>query len=165
MPFDYAGNLTAVYNALRDYNTTTATPDLSANMTTRVKNLYLNDPTIVGLRADIYPAIFVRINTKDENFAGIGSTGPARARKEGVAHYDVIGYYRKDGAYTQNQTVMVELERLASNIEGVFQQETSLSATALWCQAVKTNFYGPFQNNEMWIKAVVVELEAHYHFR
>ena len=40
-------------------------------LATRVKNVYKNDPAIVGMRGDIYPAIFVRINSKDEEFAGL----------------------------------------------------------------------------------------------
>lgn len=165
MAFEYATNLTAIKNALDQYNTTTASPDLSANLTTRVRNVYLNDPTVVGMRGDIYPAIFVRVNKKKEDFASLGQTGPTRAMKEAVVNYDIIGFYRKDGAWTQNLTAMVELERMARNIEGVFEAEPTLSATAMWCQPVDTEFYGPFQTREMWIKAVVVSLEAHYLFR
>lgn len=165
MPFEYATNITAVYNALIGYNTTTAVVDLSANLTTRVKNVYLSDPAIVGLRGDIYPAIFVRVNSKKEEFDGLGATGPSGARKRADVSYDVIGFYRKDGAYIQQSTVLTQLERLARNIEGVFQQEVTLSSTALWCQVEETNFYGPFANDEMWIKAVVCNLKAAYQFR
>lgn len=167
MPFDYATNVGAIYQALLDYNTTTASPNLSANLTRPVNsnNIYKNDPAIVGLRGDIYPAIFVRVNHKSEDFAGLGMTGPAGARKQAIVSYDVIGFYRKDGAHTPQSTVLVELERLAQNIEGVFQAEPTLSGTAMWCQAKETEFYGPFANDEMWIKAVVVNLEARYHFR
>lgn len=165
MPFSYANNVTAVYNALTAYNTTTASPDLSANLTTRVRNVYKNDPAIVGLRGDIYPAVFVRVNRKSEDFAGLSATGPAGARKRATVDYDVIGFYRKDGAYGTQAQVLTELENLAGNIEGVFQQETTLSATAMWCQVTETNFYGPFSNDEVWIKAVVCNLRAEYHFR
>ena len=165
MPFDYSGNLSAVYNALRDYNTTTANPDLSASLSTRVANIYKNDPSIIGLRGDIYPAVFVRVNSKTEDFAGLGTTGYAGARKEAEASYDIIGFYRKDGAVSTQGSVLVNLAKLAGNIEGVFQQEINLSGTALWCQPEDTNFYGPFQTDEVWIKAVVVNLKAKYHFR
>ena len=165
MPFDYEANVGAVYNVLTNANTTTATVDLSSGLTTRVKNVYRNDPGIVGLRGDIYPAVFVRVNKKTEDFAGMGPTGPAGARKQATVEYDVIGFYRKDGAYGTQQQVLIELERLAGNIEGVFQAEYTLSGTAMFCQAMETNFYGPFSRDEVWIKAVVVTLEAHYFFR
>ena len=165
MPFDYATNITAVYNALAQYNTTTAAVDLSASRTTRVQNVYKNDPGIVGLRGDIYPAVFVRVNKKKEEFAGLGPTGPSGARKRATVDYDIIGFYRKDGAYGTQAQVLVELENLAKNIEGIFQQETSLSGTAMWCQVTDTEFFGPFAQDEVWIKAVVCHLVAEYMFR
>lgn len=165
MPFDYEANVGAIYNALLAYNTTTAAVDLSSGLTTRVKNVYRSDPAIVGLRGDIYPAVFVRVNKKQEEFAGLGMTGPTGARKQATVDYDVIGFYRKDGISGAQSQVLVELERLAENIEGVFQKEVTLSGTALWCQVKDTSFYGPFQNDETWIKAIVCNLEAKYHFR
>ena len=165
MPFDYEANVLAVVNAMTVANTTTSNPDLSSGLTTRVRNIYRNDPGIVNLRGDIYPAIFVRINRKTEEFAGLGATGPTQARKKAVAEYDVIGFYRKDGYHGTQAQVLLELERLAENIEGIFQTELTLSGTALWCQAKSTEFFGPFANDEMLIKAVVVSLEAQYHFR
>ena len=77
----------------------------------------------------------------------------------------MIGFYRKDGACGTQEQVLTELERFAGNIEGVFQAELTLSGTALWCQVKDTAFYGPFQNNEVWVKAIVCNLEARYHFR
>jgi hypothetical protein len=167
MPFDYEANLSAVYNCVAQANTTTAAVDLSSGMTTRVSdaNIYKSDPAIVGLRGDIYPAVFVRVNKKTEDFAGIGSTGPARARKQATVLYDIVCFYRKDGAHSKQETVMTELHRFAENVEGVFQQECTLSGTAMWCQVRETNFYGPFSNEQVWIKAVVCNLEAKYHFR
>lgn len=168
MPFDYEANISAITNAFTgtsSYNTTTANPDLSSGLTTRVRNVYRTDPSIVDMRAHIYPAIFVRVNGKKEEFAGLGATGPTQARKLAVVHYDVIGFYMKDGASSSQQNVMLELERLAENMEGVLQAEYTLSGTAMWCQPVSTDFYGPFQTGQMWIKAVVMDVEAHYHFR
>lgn len=165
MAFSYENSLLAIKSVLDAHNTNTASPYLSSSMTSKVLNVYTNDPAIVGLRGDIYPAIFVRVNRKTEDFAGMGDTGPLGARKQCDVEYDVIGFYRKDGAYGSQAQVMLELERMAANIEGVFQSEITLSGTALWCQPKQTSFYGPFQNNEVWIKAVVVNLEAKYHFR
>lgn len=165
MPFDYEANIGAVYQCLTDHNTTTATPDLSSGLTTRVQNIYKNDPAIVGMRGDIYPAIFVRVNRKSEDFAGLGGTGVSGTRKLATVDYDVIGFYRKDGAHGKQETVLTELERLAENMEGVFQQEYTLSGTAMWAQAIETQFYGPFSNGEVWIKAIVLSLQAKYHFR
>lgn len=165
MAFSYVAGLTVLKEVLDRHNTTTASPDLSASMTTRVKTVYMNDPSIFGLRGDIYPAVFVRVNRKREDFGGLGETGPTGVRKQCDVDYDVIGFYRKDGAHGTQAQVLLELERMAANIEGVLQAEMTLSGTALWCQAEETSFYGPFQNDEAWIKAVVVSVKAKYHYR
>lgn len=163
--FDYKGNTRAIFNVLNTANTTTAAVDLSSGLTTRVKNIYRNDPEIVDMRGDIYPAIFIRINRKEEDFEGLGMTGANGALKKAVATYDVIGFYRKDGANSAHSSVLLELEVLAQNIEAVLENELTLSGTALWSQPVGTEFLGPYGGENMWIKGIKIELSARYHFR
>lgn len=165
MPFDYEANLTAISNALSQYNTTTASPDLSAGLTRRVQNIYLSDPETVSKRADIFPAIFVRISTKDESYGSLGATGPTGNKKLANVTYDIFGFYKKDGGYTQNQTLLTEVYRLAENIEGIFQAEFTLSGTSLHCNPVRTEFFGPFITEGVTVKGVLIELEARYLFR
>ena len=163
--FDYKANTLAIANVLTNANTTTAAVDLSGGLTTRVKNVYRNDPEVVDMRGDVYPAVFVRINRKEEDFEGLGVTGTNGAFKKAVATYDIIGFYRKDGANSAHANVLLELEVLAKNIEAVLQNEMTLSGTALWCQPVNTEFIGPYGGDNMWIKGIRVELSARYHFR
>lgn len=163
--FDYRTNITAIKTVLDAANTTTASPDLSGSLTTRVKNVYLNDPEIVDMRGDIYPAIFIRVNKKDENFEGLGATGPNGALKRADVSYDVIGFYRKDGVNSTHASALSELDKLAQNMEAVFERDFTLSGTALYCQPVTTEFLGPFGGDNMWIKGVRVELSARYLFR
>jgi len=165
MPFDYEANVAAVVQALTDHNTTTASPDLSSGMTTRVQNIYSADPETVSKRADSFPAIFVRISTKDEEYASLGQTGPTGNKKMATVTYDVFAFYKKDGTYTQNQTLLTEVYRLAENIEGVFQAEMKLSNTALWCNPLRSEFFGPEIIQGVVVKGLLVELEAKYLFR
>lgn len=165
MPYDYEANITAVYNVLSNANTTTATVDLSSGLTTRVKNVYKNDPATTSIRQDSYPCVFVRISNKDEEFAGIGATGPNNNKKLATVVFDVIGLYHKDGVITEHSTVLNEVYKLAENIEGVFQQEMTLSNTALWCNPRRSEFFGPFQSQGVFVKGVLIELEGRYLFR
>ena len=166
MPFDYESATTAVVNALNGYNTTTSTPDLSAGMTRRVRAVYRTDPEIFNPRGDVFPVVLVRIVSKDEEFGGLGRTGGAgRAAKYATVNYDVVGLYRKDGAHTSHSTLTFEVQRLAENIEGVFQRELTLSGSALWCSPTRTDFMSPYGENETWIKGIKVSLEARYMFQ
>lgn len=166
MPFDYESNTSAVVNALNGYNTTTSTPDLSSGLTTRVQSVFRTDPELANLRGDIYPAVFVRLSNKTEDFEGLGATGGAgRARKLATVTYDIIGLYRKDGAHTAHSTLTIEVQRLAENMEAVFRREFTLSGSALYCQPASTDFLGPFGGDNIWIKGVLVQLEARYAFQ
>ncbi|HDY90405.1 MAG TPA: hypothetical protein ENH82_20080 [bacterium] len=164
---DYQTNLDAVMQALKDHNTTTASPDLSGSLTTRIlqENIFADDPEIVFKKRRDFPSIFVRISNKDEDFSGIGAPGPLGVRKQADVTYDIIGIYGKDGGYTTHGGLLNEIYKMAQNIEAVFQAEHKLSNTALWVNPITTDFLGPFDIDGGWAKTVLVQLTARYHFR
>lgn len=165
MPFDYETNVTMLKTLLDAHNTTTATPDLSSGLTTRVRNVFINDPEVVAIRWNDLPAVFIRIQSSEEEAAALGPTGPSRAHKTKNADYEIIGLYVKDGANSAHSAALTEIYRLAENLEGVFQQEFNLSSTALWCHAASTNF-GSFGLGEgVRVKGFLTNLKARYHFR
>lgn len=164
MPFDYEANLNAVKNCLEAHNTTTASPDLSSGLTTRVKNVFIDDPDIASFQWDDLPIIFIRLQQATEEAAGLGPTGPSLYRKTKEAQIELVGMYMRDGAYTNSRSHYTELYRLAENLEGVFQAEFTLSGTALWCHPASTNF-GNFQLGEARVKGFITNLRARYHFR
>ena len=165
MPFDYEANLDAVANALSNYNTTTANPDLSSGLTSRIKNVFKNDPEVASIKNLDLPSVYVRIASKDEDYESLGGTGPTGNRKRGSVTYDIIGLYMKDGAVDPHSTLLTETYRLAENIEGVFQAEYQLSNTALWCNPASTNFSPSFGYQGALVKGVLIQLRAEYFFR
>jgi hypothetical protein len=167
LPFDYKAHIQTVVDILKAHNTTTAAPALSLSLTTAIvsDNIRADDPEKVRIRGDEYPAIFVRISTKNENFKGLGETGQTRNKKMASVSFDIIGMYQKDGASQAHKDVLLEIYTLARNIEGVFQQEYNLSGTALYCNPLTTNFIPAMENEGSWVKMVLIELNAVYLFR
>lgn len=168
MPFEYSTNLESILNALKDYNTTTASPYLSDSLTTKILNTNIigEDSEMLEIRADNLPAIFVRISNKEEDFASMGATGSSGVRKKAIVFYDVIAMYSKDSGYDQHATVLDEIYKLARNVEGVFQKERTLSSTALFSQVTETNFLSPIElNNGIMVKSALLKLRAEYLFR
>ena len=166
--FDYADKIDAVVTVLRAHNTTTASPDISANLTTRINDdsIVGDDPEIRGIRNDEFPAIFVRIATGDEDFEGIGPTGGTTgAFKSKDILFHVFAMYRREGAAQTNAATMRELYNLVRNIEGALRVEYKLNNTALYSQPKSSDFLGPFTDETGWIKIGRIELEARYHFR
>ncbi len=166
MPFQYVTNLAQVVTLLQDHNTTTATPDLSVNITRRINNdnVREGDPEMESIRARELPAIWVRIDSKSEESASIGETGPSRTRKLADVFYEIFGLYLREGLHTQDASHRTEIYHLATNIEGVFQQEFNLNNTALWAHPETTEFQ-TFQNDGEAVKGVLVNLKARYLFR
>lgn len=164
--FEYGTNLTALYTCLYNHNTTTASPDLSSGLTTRIPktSIFKADPEAVGIRNYEFPQVFIRINSKAEDFAGLGNTGPTGCRKQADVTYEVVGMVKKEGAWNTNENQLNEIYLLARNIEGVLQSELTLSNTALWCNAGRTDFIGPFEGQGIWVKGVSVEVVAKYMF-
>lgn len=166
MSFDYVANINAVKQVLTDHNTTTASPDLSTGLTTRVKAVSVFDPESQNIRSSDVPAVYVRLSTKTEEYASLGNTGPAGNKKQAVVMYDVFGMYQREGIYSQEQDVLNEIYKLASNIEGVIQSEMTLSNTALWCNIEETDFSPvAVADDGIFIKSVKVNISAKYLFR
>ena len=167
MPFQYITNTTAIINVLKNHNTTTATPDLSDGLSERVKNdnIVINDPELSQTRSDRFPAIYVMINTKDEEYEGIGATGVGGAKKRATLSYDIFAIFGKYGSHSSHTNLLTDVYKFAGNIEGVFQQEYTLSNTALWCNPTVTEFSPATDIGEGFVKAVLIRLEADYIFR
>ncbi len=169
MALNYEDKVAAVKNTLLKYNTTTAGYNLLAASLTAGSlnddNIFTADIETLSIRANQFPCIFIRAVDKSEDFADIGVTGVGNNYKQAEMTLQIVGMYRKDGAYTDNATLYDEVYRLASNIENVFRQDMTMSGTAMWCQPVSTTFVGPFENNGVWIKGCEITLKAKYHFR
>ena len=167
MPFDYEANVTAVRNALRTQNTTTANPDLSSGLTTRVQTIEIDDPEVSGIQWRDLPAVYVRVSSADEDMASLGAPGPLTTNVQKLKNvtYEISGLYHKEGAAQLTRDTMTELYRLAENIEGVFQREYRLSNTAMWCNPKASQFGQGVLGDGTRIKGVLVTLDARYIFR
>lgn len=168
MAFNYGTNLDAVINVLKNSNTTTSSPDLSGGLTTRIDsdNIFKADVETVGIKNYNFPQIFVRISNKTEDFAGLGNTGLSNSRKSAEVIYDVVGLYKKEGAWSKHDDLLTDVYKMADNIESVLRQNITLSNTALWCQPQTTDFLDPVSGDKgIWVKGFMMTFKAMYHFQ
>jgi hypothetical protein len=130
-------------------------------------NIKVGDPDVEMMRADRLPAIFVRIDTGEEDFASIGATGPSKNRKDKTVVYSIFAVYGRAGGSERHVSAMTGIAKLVQNIEAVFQAEFQLQNTALWAQARRSVFSNvPLDpQGSTWIKVAAIDLEARYFFR
>lgn len=167
MPLDYKDKISALKAIFVTANTTTAAVDLSSSLTSRIADdsILTDDIETKSMRSTDFPCLFIRATDKDEEFATLGATGSANNYKQADITYQIVGLYRKEGAWSDNASLYDEVYKLASNIEGVLRNNVTLGGSAMWAQPEKTSFIGPMENNGIWVKGVEITLKAKYHFR
>lgn len=164
---EYKDHLATIKGILVAANTSTASPDLSGSMTTRIPDagIFAGDIETKSIKAYEYPCVFVRAEDKNEEFVTMGVTGGTGNYKQAEVTYDIVALYRKEGMYSPNETLLEDVYNLARNIEAVIRGNVTLNGTCLWCNPESTNFIGPMENNGIWIKGVSIKVKAKYHFR
>ena len=162
MSFDYVERIKNVINVLTDHNTTTASPDLSASITTRVQSVINDDPNIQGIRGDRTPAIFVSIDSASEEETQMGANFTNR-KKEKTVNYDIHGIYKKEGFSATHETHLTDFYQLANNVEAVLKKEATLSGTALHIENVNTDFKSE-QADNTYIKVFKISFSVRYFY-
>jgi len=157
---DYVNKITTFVDLLRSHNTTTATPDLSSSLTTRIQTITVAEPDVVGSRHGFYPQIMVELGNANENETQIGDFSGRRKIKD--VTYNVWGFYKKEGMSKNQSQQLTDFYQMASNIEAVIKRESTLSGTALHVGVVSTDFTERRENN--LIKVLRIETSVRYFY-
>lgn len=168
MGFDFDARLNNIVNALKDYNSATSSPDLSANLTTRVEddNIIPTKTRAVRptWRGDRFPAVFVRVPEANEEFITLGGmSGVENARKQMTVRYDIVGFVGQEGAHRSIEVLDQEMRLLARNISSIFYKENTGSGTAIMVHPTYYNFDAEDVDGAL-VGAVLVQLEGKYFF-
>jgi len=169
--FDYSGEATRIKEIVLSYNTDTAAPYLSQDLTTKVKDVVVDDPERIAIYKNRTPILFIRARLAEEDFSSIGNLGPTgqNSKKEKMVTWELFGLYMKDGFRQSNDSHLNSIQDFARNLEAVFQKDprltgTSTSATCLWVNPKRTDF-GDVIVDGNYIKGFRMDLEGVYRFR
>jgi hypothetical protein len=169
MSFQYKQMLSTLVDVLKQNNTTTSAVDLSGSLTTRIdnNNIFIRDIEKTPPKKYEFPCIYIRLGDSQSEIQSLGLTGISsnRTHKGKTLNYDIIALYQKEGFWSSDEELNNEVLQLASNIEGVFEQNMTLSGTALWCNTIRTDFVGPFEGKGNWIKGVYIHLQVKHHYK
>jgi len=123
MPWGMYTQTTAVINLLSKHNTTTSTLDISSGLTNRVQLIRRGKYGQVPIPNTQYPAIFVRIRSKDsDEFSQLGA---CKGKRDQYASIEIVPIVQV-GTYLDSEK---EMYQLTSNIEALIRARISLSST------------------------------------
>lgn len=168
--FDYQTRLNVILDILKSHNTTTASPNLSASLTTSIvdDNIVSDDAEVrlSSFRADRFPAIFIRVSDDEEEPGSLGQTGASGTKKFVTVNYEILGIVARAGAHTGQEAILNDVYTLARNIKGALAEHQRLDGDALWSNAESVNFSTAVDIEEgSWIKGVLVSFQARYLYR
>lgn len=163
MAFDYVSKINNVVNVLKAHNTSTSSPDLSASMSVRIpdNSIKVDDINISGLRTDQTPAVYVSLNTSDEEETVLG--GSSTRRKEKNVVYDIFGIW-KSPMSTKHESKLIDFYQMASNVEEVLKSGHTLSNTALHTEPTTTDFKAEESDNTIY-KVFKTTLNVRYFYQ
>lgn len=160
MAIDYVAKVSTFVDLLRAHNTTTASPDLSASLSTRIQTITAAEPDMSGSRHGFYPLVMVELARGSEEETQIGDfTG---RRKIKTITYNVWGFYKKEGISKNQSQQLTDFYQMGSNLEAVIKRESSFSGTALHVQLVDTDFTERRENN--MIRVIKLETSVKYFY-
>lgn len=160
---DYNRAINAVVEAIHRHNTTTASPDLSYGLSSRVETVEANDPGAFYGRSDRLPAVIVNLESKSQSIEQIGvfpTTGTQIRRA--TVNYEVWGVFQRAAVSTRKEEALADKWRFADNIEAVLAKNFQFSGTALQITAIDADFTPRAENDLTEVFRLRVQVEYMY---
>lgn len=160
MAIDYNSKISTLVGLLQAHNTTTASPDLSGSLTTRIQTITTAEPDVSGQRHGFYPYVSVELSNANEEETQIGAFSNRRKIKN--ITFNIWGFYKQEGISKNQTQLLSNFYQMASNIEAVLKAESTMSGTALFVQPISTSFSERRDNN--LIKVLKIETSISYFY-
>lgn len=160
MGFPYNRVVDAITSVLSAANTTTSATYLSTDLSSKVELIEDNDHETINIGVVKLPAVFVRVQARDGEFASLGDTGPTGNKRRATVTFEVVGIMRKEGILNTYRSLVRDTAFFARNIESVFENNITLSGTVLWCDPARTQFSVPVLEGSSVFKACMIQLNA-----
>lgn len=146
-------------NLVDKNNTITATYDISAGLSTRIKNVFLGyhdkKPTINIL----YPAVWVEPKEKAEDFSQLGN---AAAKRNIEVNYEIVGIVQTgQGQFSGREVSDNEMMKLSANIDTLFRNKINLSnSTECLSAIVRSTEYDVVEYEDTWNSICKIRLNV-----
>lgn len=150
---DYRAKIDAISNLLTAANTTTASYDLSTGLTKRVQKIIKGDPAQIPNQLNLYPCIFIQLETKTESLQSIGHSNYNLKRKADIS-WGIFAYvYHGSGSDDSDK----EVQKLSENIEEIFRRNIKIATLSdMQWGVVNTTDFGAVLGDGIYLSAAKV---------
>lgn len=142
MSVDIVGIKNEIQGILNTANTTTASNDLSGNMTFRVKSVLTVNPDKIQILANDFPYVTIWTESKDITQADIARTQTIGKRRSelslGIA--GAVWNQNFSSDYT-NDPADDDLEYLMENLETILRDNDTLNNTVTWQYPTSVEYF------------------------
>lgn len=164
MPIDLDNLKTQIQSILETANTTTASPDLSSGLDTRVAKVLRVNPARIPIQATWYPYVTAFVERKDVELDSIAGD-QRKARRMGTAEVKLVG-----GVWNSTLTDETEdpadndCEKLMENIEDVLRDNPTLNGAVLWQRPKTVTFHNVSLDEGVHLRVGILSLEAKFYY-
>ncbi|MHA1866629.1 MAG: hypothetical protein ACTSXD_01025 [Candidatus Heimdallarchaeaceae archaeon] len=130
--FDINSLSDSIVNLLDKNNTTTSSYDISDGLAIRVKQIKKGYSKATPIPIQLYPTVFVELQTKKEEFSQLGKSS---RRKVNIV-YDIVPVVYYKGREESDEQLLL----LVQNIENLLRNKIDLSATVDFSVIEATDF-------------------------
>jgi len=157
---DLRGILTELISIFNTANTTTASTDLSNNLTTRVQKVLAINPEMLPIQASLYPYVSSYITSKTIVSDDIAKNQLSCKRRADIG-IDIVGAVFNQNFKTQDEDPATrDINYLMENIELILRANESINSKVLFQRPLAINYYSANIDSNAHLRAGILSLKA-----
>jgi len=159
MALDLNNIKTQIKSILDTANTTTATQDLSANMSRRVQRVFKTNVEKIPVQGSLYPAVTIYYSDKSIESATIARTQTAAKRKAVISVRIAGMVYNPLFANIDEDPADEDLELLMENMEEVLRANPDVNSTTTWSMPRTVEYHSGLVDEETHMRVGLMDFE------
>ena len=166
MTLDLNNIKTQIKSILDTANTTTASPvDLSANLTTRIQQVFKTNIERIPIQASLYPAVTIFFDSKSIEPATIVKDQRTALRKAEV-DVKIVGLTWNPNFETVTEDPADEdLENLMENIEEILRNNSTINSLCSWSMPTDITYHSGTFDEETHLRAGIMNYKLSIFYR
>lgn len=160
MAIDLNGLKTELQTIFNTANTTTASPDLSGGLETRVQSVLTVNPARIPVQSSWYPFVTIYVDNKSITQEGIVKD-QLTAKRKAVIDVKVIGaIWNSTVVDDQVDPADDDCETLMESVEQILRANPTIGGKATWSMPTQVTYHSAVIEEETHLRAGILNLQT-----